>query len=565
MRHEKTKWYGWGSEGHFFGLEKRGKLQAYLKKHGLLKELKPKFSAPIESVKCPKSSLPPEMLSRLAKIVGEDSCNVTDQARVRNAAGKSYRDLLNMRSLKLGAAPDVLICPANEEQIKNILNFCGENEIAVVPFGGGSSVVGGVEPERGSFRYLAALNTARLDRVLDIDKKSMTAKVEAGIYGPQLESALGQHGFMLGHFPQSFEFSTLGGWIAARSSGQNSILYGGIEDMVVALDVVSPIGGTVRTLYAPRHACGPDIKEIFVGSEGTLGLISSATLRISRIPEVQDYSMYIFSSFEEASEAARAVAQSGCKPAMVRVSDEEESLAMFAMSGGGHGFFSGLISSAAKTYFGLRGVWLSKGFSVMLVGFEGGSDEVERAKTAFIEIMVDFKCVGAGSSPGKKWLKERFELPYLRDDLMDNGLFVETLETATTWSNFQRLYNGVREAVDAECGRQNAARLIFTHISHLYHEGASLYFTIIARKLDDDPLGQWRSIKEAASTAIVANSGVISHHHGIGIDHKSHLHWGVAEHGMIKGVKSALDPNGIMNPLKLFDVKHVGKEISEKV
>ena len=410
-------------------------------------------------------------------------------------------------------------------------------------------MVGGVDAIPGQLSGVITLSLSSLNRVLRIDPISQTATVEAGIFGPELEAALKKEGFTLGHFPQSFEFSTLGGWIATRSSGQNSLGYGGIEKMVVSLKMVTA-DSTTETITVPRYAIGPDFKEILLGSEGTFGVITSATVRLYPVAQEKEYFLIGFRSFVEASEAARAIIQEGNSAAMLRVFDEEETAGMFLFGRHSKGIIKKIFKPILSGFLKWRGFYPSS-LSGMLIGLEGTKDQVEAERILITDVLQKFSSIHLGSSPGESWLKDRFFLPYLRDDFLDNSLFIDTLETSTEWSNLHALYRAVKEAIKKEFDRDSLPCKIFIHVSHLYRDGASLYFTILGKQTKD-PFDQWNRIKKAASDAIILNGGVISHHHGIGIDHKNYTPWNEFDGELLKKIKSQFDPNGIMNPGKLF-------------
>lgn len=547
----ETKWWGWGLTDTSFEMVTRPGLLKFLARKFDVHTLKPPFEASIEQVKVPEVRLPSVVLEQFAQRLGKTVCSMEKEDRIRHAFGKNYKDLIRVRSLNLDIAPDIVLYPENEEQIRTIFDLCREHRVALIPFGGGTSVVGGVEASASNRPYVATLNTTRLDRILSIDEESLTATIEAGKMGPDLENELNEKGFTLGHFPQSFEFSTLGGWIAARSSGQNSILYGGIDKMVVSLKVLTPTGD-ITTLSAPSHACGPDIREILVGNEGTLGVIVSATMRIHRLPTEKLYFMYALPTFKEAARACKHIVQAGIVPALIRISDEEESEATLSMSHGSTGPFAQMLKTGVKKYFELRGLPLNGPLSLVLVGCEGNAQDNRRTKESIDEILKKYGGLPLGTGAGKKWLKDRFFLPYLRDDLLDNGLFVETLETATSWSNLNNLYRQVGNAIREVCEKEKLPVALMTHISHLYPDGASLYFSIVTKQRAGDPIGQWVDIKTAANNAIKNNGGVISHHHGVGTDHKDHLPWDKESLALVKQIKKFIDPEGLLNPDKLI-------------
>lgn len=549
-RRFKMKWWGWGADNVRAALSPSSAASDYLRSRLGVERLESPPAFSLESVRLPASRLDEPVRQKLAAIVGPENCRCDQRERVLHSLGKSYKDLVRLRQLQVEPATDVVVYPRNEAEVVAILACCRELCLAVVPFGGGTSVVGGIEAEPGKQRLVATVDLAFLNRILVIDETSQTATVEAGIFGPELEARLAERGFMLGHFPQSFEFSTLGGWIATRSSGQNSLRYGGIDKLVESLRIVTP-QGTIETLHVPRRADGPDLTQMLVGSEGAYGIIVSATVRIRRKAEAQDYRMFAFKDFPTAVEAGRTLVQKGVPLALLRIADEEETAASLAL-----GHRPARASGALKRRVGK---WLlaRKGFrppqlATLLVGLEGTPEENRRQRRVVARHLRQFVCISLGRSLGKRWLDSRFELPYLRDELLDNHLLVDTLETATTWSGLHELYSAVRTAIQMTAQQEGEPIVVFTHVSHLYPDGASLYFSLLGRQKRSDPIGQWTAIKRAAGEAIRSQGAVISHHHGVGIDHRTQTGWTPIEREMLVQLKQTLDPTGIMNPGKLL-------------
>jgi alkyldihydroxyacetonephosphate synthase len=549
------KWWGWGSEQIRHELPHSQTTRDYLRARLGLEQFEPRSQLRLESLRLPESRADRALLERLAAIVGSENCRTDQRERAWHSAGKSYKDLVRLRQLTLERATDAVVYPRTEAEVAGVLACCRELQAAVVPFGGGTSVVGGIDAEAGEQHTVVTLDLAFLNRVLEIDEVSQTATVEAGIFGPELEARLAERGFTLGHYPQSFEFSTLGGWIATRSSGQNSVLYGGIEKLVESVRIVTP-EGSVQTLRVPRRADGPDVGQMLIGSEGTFGVIVAATVRIRRAPAERDYFMYAFKDFAGGVEVARALVQSSVAPALVRVSDEEETTASLVLGsrGGGSGLRHVARRMARKAIewrlerLGIR----PPAMSTLLVGLEGTRDENHRQRQLVRHQLRHAECVYLGRTLGKRWLATRFELPYLRDELLDNHLLVDTLETATTWARLAELYAAVRAAIHEAAAAEGEPIVVFTHVSHLYRDGASLYFSLLGRQKRSDPIGQWWAIKRAANEAIRGQGAVISHHHGVGLDHRDHTGRGPVEQKMLAELKQALDPAGIMNPGKLL-------------
>jgi len=551
----KMKWWGWGSEQIRKELPQSAATREYLHTKLGLERLEPRSEFRIELLRLPESRADQVLLGRLSETVGRENCRVDHRERALHSVGKSYKDLVRIRQLALEQSTDAVVYPRSETEVAAVLACCREARAAVVPFGGGTSVVGGIEPEAGEQRVVVTLDLAFLNQVLTVDEISQTATVEAGIFGPELEARLGEHGLTLGHYPQSFEFSTLGGWIATRSSGQNSLAYGGIEKLVESVRAVTP-EGTLETLQVPRRADGPDIGQMLIGSEGIYGVIVSATVRVRRAPVDRDYFLYAFPSFWSAVDIARELIQSGAAPALVRVADEEETAASLALGSRGSG--SGLRSAgrrlarkAMEWRLERRGL-RPPAMATLLVGLEGTRDENRRQRQGVKERLRRTDCVYLGRTLGMRWLATRFDLPYLRDELLDNHLLVDTLETATTWARLPDLYAAVRAAIHEAAAVEGEPIVVFTHVSHLYRDGASLYFSLLGRQKRADPLGQWWAIKRAAGDAIRGLGAVISHHHGVGQDHRQHTGRTPVEHKMLVQLKQTLDPAGIMNPGKLL-------------
>lgn len=537
------RWWGWGEDGHQVVLPDPA---LSLLRQTL--EVDPGArSGPVafEDVRVPDSRLSEAMRSRLKQAVGADHVSQERRARILHAAGKSYPDLVRLRSGDASSAPDAVVAPGSAAEVQTVLSRCAEARVAVVPFGGGTSVVGGVEPVRDGFAGTLSLDLHRLDDLDGIDGVSLTASFGAGLLGPEAERRLAREGLTLGHLPQSFEYSTVGGWVATRSAGQASTGYGRIDELVEGLRLVAPAGElTARAL--PASAAGPDLRELVMGSEGVLGVICDATLRVRVLPERRSYEGWSFRSFAEGCEAFRVMEQADCSPDVARLSDEEETRLGMALASRGS-----TSDRLAKAYLRGRG---HEGGCVAIVGLEGEADEVERRHMRTSALLRAGGGLRLGRRPGEAWLATRYAGPYLRDELLDRGVFVETLETATSWSNLARLHAAVTKALQSTLGGRGTPPLVMCHVSHLYRSGASLYFTFLARQEAEAPLDQWRAAKSAASEAIMAEGGTISHHHAVGRDH---IPWMRAEVGdlgleLLRAAKERLDPAGIMNPGKLL-------------
>ena len=536
------KWWGWGDPAR----------TPHLSPEALssLRELlgAPERRAepvPLGEVRIGESRLSKRARAGLEGAVGSQQLRDDRESRILHAAGKGYPDLIRMRSGAAENAPDAVVYPGSEDEVVSVLGVCAAEGVAVVPFGGGTSVVGGVEPIRDGFEALVSLDLGRMAQLSRVDRRSLLAELGPGLRGPQVEEALGRSGLTLGHFPQSFEYATVGGWVATRSAGQASTGYGKIEEMVVGLRSVSP-AGPVELKALPASAAGPDLRELLVGSEGVLGVITSATLRVRPVPDQRRYEGWIFKSFPEGAEAFRQLEQEGAAPEVARLSDEVETLVALQLAAG-----NSVGQRAGRAYVKARGY---EGGCLAILGFEGDASGIARRRAHAARIMRSAGGLGLGTRPGRAWERGRFDAPYLRDALLDNCIMVETLETAGTWSGLMDLYAAVGQAIRKALEERGTPALVMCHVSHLYPSGASLYFSFFAAQEQDTALEQWRAAKSAATDAIVAAGGTITHHHAVGRDHAAWLPREIGTVGvdLIRAAKQHLDPTGILNPGKLL-------------
>jgi len=543
-----TRWNGWGLVKAHNPLEGREAAFGWMAAALSTGPLPQTPAKKLEDISLPA----PRLGSKRAALAA--IAEVRDDAfeRASHTRGKSYFDLLKLRAGDLSDAPDAVVYPKTADEVVRVLAWASAERVAVVPFAGGSSVVGGLTGSAKGFEATIALDLTAMNKFIGIDKTSLTATAEAGIYGVDLEAALSAQGFKLGHHPQSFEFSTLGGWIAASGAGQQSNAYGRAGDWFAGASVATA-KGLWRLPALPASAAGPDLRGLIVGSEGAFGVITEATVRIHAMPEASDYTAYLFPDFTRGAEAVRRMVQAELPTATMRLSDADETY--FFQAFGKAGAVPTFKDKLQARYLAARG--MGEKPCAMILGFEGDQDRVDYGAGAARKIIRACGGIGVGKSPANRWYQGRFHGPYSRDPMMDRGLGVDTLETATTWSNIDNLWKTVRGALDeamrAKAPTKGARGIVLAHISHAYHDGASLYFTYVWPRDLKDEVGQWRAIKGAASDAIVAAGGTITHHHGVGEDH---LPWLEAEKGatgiaLLKAVKRELDPAGVMNPGKM--------------
>ncbi|MFD9036569.1 FAD-binding oxidoreductase [Streptomyces sp. NPDC059567] len=509
---------------------------------GLLRDLlgvTPRASGPstLDEIELPAPTLTDEARTALrSALAAEDALRDDAESRIRHTRGKSTPDLLRIRAGEVEDIPAAVVLPATHDEVLAVLRACAAHGLSAVPFGGGTSVVGGLAPE--TKRPFVALDLRRLDQLLAVDEVSRTAVLQPGLRGPQVEALLNEKGWTLGHFPQSFEWATVGGFAAARSSGQASAGYGRFDEMVLALTVATP-EGTLETGRAPRSAAGPDLRQLILGSEGALGVITAVTVRIRPLPQKRVYEGWRFASFEAGATALRRLAQDGPRPTVLRLSDETET-------------FIGLAQPDA---IGAADTPPSSG-CMAITGYEGTEEETAARRAAAREILLACGGECVGEEPGDRWEHGRYNAPYLRDALLDAGAFAETLETAGFWSTLPQLYAAVRDALTTTLTEAGTPPLVMCHISHTYENGASLYFTVVSAQ-GEDAVAHWDPVKRAANDAILAAGGTISHHHGVGTDHRD---WYAREIGplgvrMLQSVKAEVDPSGVLSPGVLIPVR----------
>jgi alkyldihydroxyacetonephosphate synthase len=477
-------------------------------------------AAPQAEIVLPPTRLRPDLVESLGL---DDSV----QARLGHTRGWSTTDLLRLRAGDVTDAPDAVAYPGSHEDVVALLQACAEHRIAVVPYAGGTSVVGGLSPEREGFTGVVAIDLSRLDNFVALDEISRTATLQAGLRATAAEALLAERGYTLGHFPQSYEGASIGGYAATRSSGQASAGYGRFDEMVVGLTLATP-RGTIELGRAPRSAAGPDLRQLVLGSEGAFGIVTSVVVRIRPRPVARVFEGWRFDSFGAGLDAIRRLAQDGPLPTVLRLADEAETAVNLAdpdvLSGG-------------------------TGGCLAVCGYEGTAEEVPVRRAAAAQVLQDAGGESLGESPGEIWREGRYRAPYLRDPLLDAGALVETLETATFWSGIAALKSAVTDALTTTLTGMRTPPLVLCHVSHVYQTGASLYFTIVCAQTVD-PVGQWRAAKQAANLAIGAAGGTISHHHGVGIDHREAYAEEVGSLAIeaLQAVKHTLDPEGILNP-----------------
>ena len=526
------RWNGWGKENFEYNLEDSAfdYIAEKVGKGNVLRDVELKDV--IKKV--------PE--SRLSK----HNLILTDaKERVTHSSGQSFADWVMFKGGEYDQFTDGVSYPENEDEVKQIIKFAKENKVSLIPYGGGTSVTGHLSPEKSKTANLT-VDMSRMNRMLSINKENFTAVFEAGIKGPDLEAALRAEGFTLGHYPQSFEYASLGGWVAARSAGHFSMGYGRIERLLQACQIETP-KGSYKLLEFPASAAGPDIKELILGSEGRLGIITKCTVRIIPLPKKEIFKGAFFKDEKSAKKAVREISQNGISLTMMRLSYEKETANMLALNG------ESLSLTLLNKYLKFRGFSINK--SMLLYGIVGNKSTTKSVLKRADRIIKKYGGIIVGETPGKHWHKKRFDLPYLRNTLWDKGYGIDTLETAIPWDMVDMTISDVEKSITNSFETIGEKVSIFTHLSHIYKTGSSIYTSYIFElgKSHKETLDKWLKVKEAVSKAIVKNKGTISHQHGIGKDHLPFLEAEKGSLGIktIENILKTFDPDGIMNPGKL--------------
>lgn len=543
---DNTFWK-WGNPQQSFHLSDFPKFKSFLE-HQWNTQLTDDFRPPDLISTLAESRFSSQDFQRCFPALHLSKFNNSVASRLRYSMGKSYHDLIRIFTGKLPPLADFIIFPEDDKDIVHILEQASRHQIQIIPYSGGSNVTGALQPTVNS--PCCVVNMQRMNRLISVDKVSHTAVFETGIFGPDIEKTLNPRGFTLGHFPQSFEYSTLGGWLATRSGGQESGQYGKIEDMVLGLKAIAP-AGIIETASYPRHASGIDTFRLFIGSEGTLGIITQATLHIRPLPASYQWVVCLFKSFEGAVEVIRRLVQENIRPGILRLSDETETLLFSKMRSEEPRGLKKLVASFLKSRL------MRKGFSrpsilMMRFALHNKADSCfPKAAARFLQSAGAFLLPASAAG---NWEAHRFTLPYLRDTLVEHRILIDTFETVGRWSDVPRIYAHVRSAL-AHSDFYAQGGFLLCHISHVYDSGACLYFTMLVRQRKGFEAEQWEEYKTLVTEALVQAGGAVSHHHGVGMDHLSWYRKQTAayEKKLLRAIKTHLDPHHILNPGKLFD------------
>ena len=527
------RWNGWGDENNNFPLRKNG-LKYIISKIGKGIVLADANLADV------LAQVPPSRMPSHALI------NTDAETRVRHARGQSLPDWYAMRSGEFKVFPDGVAEPKNSHQVQELLQWAMQNNIQVIPYGGGTSVAGHITPQASS-QPILTLSLARMNMLLSLDKTSQIARFGAGTAGPEVEKQLAEHGFLLGHFPQSFELSTVGGWVASRSSGQQSIRYGRIEQMFAGGRIETP-RGTLDIPTIPASSAGPDMREIFMGTEGRVGIITEVDVRVQRLPEHESFHCAFLPDWDAAVNLVRELIQNKVQLSLLRLSNPEETRTHLLLGA------DALAVKWLNRYAALRGS--PDGKCMLTFGTSGTNTQTKFALNETKRYIKQAGGMYAGTYMGKKWEHSRFRSPYLRHGFWEHGYSIDTMETSVNWNNVTATMQAIEQAIQANAGEGEKVH-VFSHLSHVYGQGSSIYTTYFFRNSPNyaQSLARWQAIKKAGSDTVIKMGGTISHQHGVGRDH---MPWLPLEKGTLAmqalgQVVEFFDQKQLMNPGCLAD------------
>jgi alkyldihydroxyacetonephosphate synthase len=547
------KWWGWGHDGLSFTHDDKPGLAPFIRQH-LRLDLERVASRPVAfgDLELAEPDLPEELRAALDDAVGPAHVSIEPLDRVVHARGKCLRDLVRHRAGDVGRVPDAVVRPGTEAEVEAIMTLALKADCVLIPFGGGTNISGSLEPLADDPRPVLSVDLGRMDRVLDIDEASGLARVQPGVFGPDLEEQLGARGWTVGHFPDSFTHSTLGGWIATRSSGMQSDKYGDIADLTRAVRVVTPTGVLV-TRPVPASSAGPDVRQMVLGSEGRLGIITEATIHVHRVPDERLVLGYLFPDWPRALEAMRELAASEATPSVTRVSDAPETAFSFATKKASTAV-DRVKSKALMAFLERRKGYDRDALCLSFIGFEGSARHVARQRRLVGKVVSRHGGLCIGRGPGELYDQKKFDTPYIRDYLLDRGALADVSETAAPWSALPGLYNRVTAAARCAFADLGVAGYVMCHLSHSYHAGACLYFTFAINPSGvREPLEEYDVVKSGIQQAFVDGGATLSHHHAVGTEHARWLEEDISAPGvaMVRALLEGVDPGANLNPGKI--------------
>jgi alkyldihydroxyacetonephosphate synthase len=547
------KWWGWGPEGVGFTLDDKPELAPFIE-WALGVDVRRATEAPIrfEDLDIPPATLPTKLKVAMERASGPAFVSTRDLDRVVHGRGKSLSDLVRQRRGDSVRLPDVVVRPGGEDDVAAIVRAALQDDAVVIPFGGGSSISGSVEAPAGEARPVISVDLERMDKVVAIDATSRLARVQAGVFGPHLEEQLAAQGYTFGHFPDSFTHSTLGGWIATRSSGMQSDAYGDIADLTKGLRVVTP-AGTLVARPIPAASTGPSIRQMVLGSEGRVGVITEATVHVRRLPARRTILGYLFPTWADGLAAMRDIAASEYSVSVSRLSDANETQFSFAMRKEPTAIDRVQVA-ALNTFLQRRLGFDLDQMCLSFIGYEGSEGHVDRLRKAVGRLVKRHGGLCIGSGPGALYDQKKFDTPYIRDFLLDRGVIGDVSETAMPWSLLAPVYDAVGVSASQAFARLGVQGYLMCHLSHGYHAGACMYFTFAFKPAAGaDMLEQYGAVKHAIQQAFVDNGATLSHHHAVGTEHAEWLEQDISSPGvkMLETLFDGIDPGRNMNPGKI--------------
>jgi alkyldihydroxyacetonephosphate synthase len=547
------KWWGWGDEGTWFTDRDKPGLRPFIQRH-LEVDIARSTERPVafDDLSVPPPSLDRELSAALEAAVGAEHVSSAPMERVVHARGKSLSDLVRQRRGELGRLPDVVVRPGSEAEVEAVVRAALAADAVVIPFGGGSNISGSLEAPAAEPRTVVSVDLGRLDRVLSIDAVSGLAEVEAGAFGPALEEQLNARGWTLGHFPDSFAHSTLGGWIATRSSGMQSDKYGDIADLTRGLRVVTP-AGMLAIRPVPSTSTGPSVREMVLGSEGRLGIVTAATVHVHRLPAERVILGYLFPTWAASLAAMRDIAAGEASPSVTRVSDAAETQFSFATKKASSPA-DRLKSKALMTFLERRRGFDLEQMCLSFIGYEGSERHVRSERRRVGRIVARHGGLCIGRSPGELYDQKKFDTPYIRDFLLDRGVLADVSETAAPWSALGTVYDNVTSRARTAFAELGVPGYVMCHLSHSYHSGACLYFTFaITPSGRREPLEEYGVVKSAIQQEFVDSGATLSHHHAVGTEHAQWLEQDISAPGvaMLRALFRGFDPGRNFNPDKI--------------
>ena len=546
VKHQK--WWGWGEDGLEFTYDDKPKFADFVRTNVGVDVTTSAFARPdFDALKVPDPILKPALKKTLVSIVGEEWVATDKESRLVHAFGRGVVDLIRLRKGILGRMCDVVCYPADEDEVVGLVQAAIKTNAILIPYGGGSNIVGALTAPGGENRTVISVDMGRMNKVVEIDPISGLARIQAGVLGPDMEEQLNAQGWTMGHFPDSFIWSTLGGWIATRSSGMQSDKYGDIADMTRGLRMVAP-DGTLVLRPLPSTASGPSVREMVLGSEGRLGIITEAWMNVHRLPKVRTIQGYFFPNYGAGLKAMEEIAASDAAPSITRVMDSHETA--FSMANGKKSSTVGhLLNQAVEKLMTLKG-WNLDDIALGLVGFEGSRRHVSYEKGLVDAIISRNSGMGVGTSPGALYDQKKYDVPYIRDFLLDIGVPADVSETATPWKYLLQMHDETVAVAEKAMADAGVTGYIMCHLSHSYHSGACQYFTFAVNDSSETMLDTYYKVKRAIQQSFMDNHGTVSHHHGVGSEHAPWLPQDISEVGVEFQQKlfAAVDPGRNLNP-----------------